>query len=525
MNSKNRRVGECMKRLNNKGFAVTTLLYGTLILIFLSVFSIMAYMSTNRSNTKKLTNNIKEELSGFGRKKANFSLLGSDDRTSDEKKEVYHSVGIPYYVPSDGYYFIQLFGAQGGSIGSNPGGRGAYTSGIIYLKVGTALYFHVGGKGEVSEEDGKLNCSTGIGGGGSFTTCNNYAAPGGGATYVSSGDTHGENSVSKDNIIMVAAGGGGATSTYPGGDGGNLKGKNGNNSLGGGQENSGDFLTGTGSDGTSGSGGSGYYGGQAGKNANDSGAGGSSYISGYAGTEGDDKNKDLYFINGAMIPGVKSNNGMATITKIDNFEPSSLTFTSITACADSDKTINSLKLTSSGKSESLTPSSTSASGNNTCNTYTKTSSNTSEIVLWYDKVPNSISLTDNANRDLSASKYNIRKDATDGIRYSLLDNMTEGNYYLISSSNKFYNKNTSNTQKFENFSIQSNHKIKITPISNYFSIADTTYKIKTTTGNSYYLEDNTGKKLDTSTGNFVTLADEEVDKDQKYQLKLVKVYG
>ena len=524
MNNKNRRVGECMRKLNNKGFAVTTLLYGTLILIFLSVFSIMAYMSANRSNTKKLTNAIKDELTGIGRKRANFSLPSTDDRTADDKKKSYHPAGIPYYVSSEGYYFIQLFGAQGGSIGGKSGGRGAYTSGIIYLEVGTTLYFHIGGKGEASE----TNCSTGIGGGGEFTTCSNSASPGGGATYVSYGS--GDN-VSKDNVIMVAAGGGGATKNYPGGAGGNLKGKNGNKSSGGEQKRSAtfdNFLTGGASDGSSGSGGSGYYGGAAGENANDSGAGGSSYISGYAGTANDNVDKSLYFINGVMIPGVKTNNGIATIAKIDNFQPvPPLTFTSITACADSDKTIKTLKLTaSSGKSASLslTPSSTSTSGNNTCNTYTKASSNTSEIVLWYDKVPNSISLTDNVNGDLSANKYNIRKDATDGIRYSLLDNMTEGNYYLISSSGRFYNKNTS-TQKFENYSAQANHKIKITPKNNYFSIADTTYKIKTTTGNSYYIEDNTGKKLDTSTGNFVTLTDEEVDKNQKYQLKLVRVYG
>ena len=532
MNDKNRRVGECMRKLNNKGFAATTLLYGTLILIFLSVFSIMAYMSANRSNTKKLTNTIKEELTGIGRKRANFRLPSTDDRTADEKKRSYHSTGIPYYVSSEGYYFIQLFGAQGGSIGTKSGGKGAYTSGIIYLKVGTTLYFHIGGKGEVSNENGVLNCSTGIGGGGEFTTCSNSASPGGGATYVSYDSTTGSDNVSKDNVIMVAAGGGGATRGYPGGDGGNLKGKNGNKSSGGEQKKSStfdNFLTGGASDGTSGSGGSGYYGGEAGSSANDSGAGGSSYISGYAGTEGDNIEKELSFINGAMIPGVKTDGGMATIAKIDNFQPTSpLTLTSITACADSDKTIKTLKLTaSSGKSESLslTPSSTSASGNNTCNTYTISSSNTSEIDLWYDKVPNSIKLTYNTNKELSANEYNIKKDETDGIRYSLLDKMIEGNYYLISSTSKFYNKNTSNTQKFENFSAQANHKIKITPKNNYFSIAGTTYKIKTTTGNSYYIEDNTGKKLDTSTGNFVTLTDEEVDKNQKYQLKLVRVYG
>ena len=56
-----------------------------------------------------------------------------------------------FTVPTDGYYNIELWGAQGGSMtdGSKTynGGAGAYTKGTIYLTKGENLYIYIGGKG------------------------------------------------------------------------------------------------------------------------------------------------------------------------------------------------------------------------------------------------------------------------------------------------------------------------------------------------------------------------------------------
>lgn len=320
-----------MKRLNNRGFAVTTLLYGILILVFLSVFSIMAYMSTNRSDTKKLIESIKDDLSGFDRKRVVFSF-DSIDTSSIGLQDVYYTGGIPYQVSEDGYYKIELCGAQGGSTSSGVGGKGACTSGLIYLEKGDELKFYLGGKpsNDVTKVNSNLYCKkAGLGGGG--YACGNsstlsYAADGsallplasgGGATYVTLGG---------GNVIMVAAGGGGAAGSMDGGAGGTLFGLSKGTTKGGGQE-SGNHLSG-GSYNDSilgGAGGSGYYGGQAGSSVSQSGAGGSSYISGYAGVISQGQSGEAltisktkkYFIKAEMTAGENEGNGTAKIEKIN----------------------------------------------------------------------------------------------------------------------------------------------------------------------------------------------------------------
>lgn len=51
-----------MKKLTNKGFAVSTVLYGIVIMVFLVVMVLIATMVTNRSNTKDLVKTTEEEL-------------------------------------------------------------------------------------------------------------------------------------------------------------------------------------------------------------------------------------------------------------------------------------------------------------------------------------------------------------------------------------------------------------------------------------------------------------------------------
>ena len=220
-------------------------------------------------------------------------------------------------VPYDGYYNVELWGAQGGSYqanyGSFHGGLGAYTSGKIYLSKGTKLYIYVGSQGD----NFKYTDNAGWNGGGSNTSNNtNQGLGGGGATDVRLNVTSSLN-LWKDfsslkSRIMVAAGGGGANRYYNssssyaydiGGAGGGLigydgtwsnrtdgswdpyRGTGGTQSLGGYRYN--DPLTSNGSFGygssssNGGAGGGGYYGGGGGAGQIGAGGGGSSYISGY----------------------------------------------------------------------------------------------------------------------------------------------------------------------------------------------------------------------------------------------------
>ena len=272
-----------MKKLNNHGFAISTLLYGLMIMSLLVILALISNLGTNRKNTTTLVDKIEDELNRLSLSDTEGEYTGGE--IDDNGRE--------YIAPSSGWYKIELFGAAGG--GSN-GGRGSYVSGIMYLELGDVLYFYVGEKGD-------RNATFNGGGAGSGS---NYA--GGGATDVRliSGTWNEEESL--ESRIMVAAGGGGGSSVE-GGRGSTLVGGYGvtaNNSdptkaTGGTQSAGGNHGTGSKASGTSGSfgiggtgganlsgGGGGYYGGGASGAANSylgSGGGGSSFIAGYAGAQ------------------------------------------------------------------------------------------------------------------------------------------------------------------------------------------------------------------------------------------------
>lgn len=315
-----------MKIKNNKGFAISTLLYGLSIMGFLIVIILMSIMSSIRVNTANFVSEVEDELNRFSLTEVNL------------KPSTSSSEGQEYFVPygQAGYYKIELWGAAGGSKGSYNGGYGAYTSGIIYLEENTHLYFFVGTKGNATAA-GKNNAGNG----------NSTTAGGGGATDVRlvNGDYTELNSLKSR--IMVAAGGGGATSSANGGNGGDLQGYKGNNTSGiAGQilNSANPFVTALGS-------GGGYQNGGASE-------GGSSYISGYAGGssyafsdstqnlnnqnvgqvsifykepvyyEGTDEtrfgditgyvapSKGYSFLNGYMISGINSGDGKASIQRV-----------------------------------------------------------------------------------------------------------------------------------------------------------------------------------------------------------------
>lgn len=272
-----------MKKMNNKGFAISTVIYGLSIMGILIITILMGTMSSTRKNTKLLSKTIEEELNNLSKTSFTFNA-----------KKKFQSYTVP--EGQSGYYKIELWGAQGG----DNGGLGSYTSGIINLKENQVLRFVIGKKGDINT--------------------------GGEATNVRSSALY-------TDIIMLAAGGGAKTDA----DGGTLYGYTSNMKSHGGKINieennnfDGDYnlipnsnLVGFSADyiksplayekttetivGKNGGGG-GY------NKSTDSSTGGTSYISGYAGQHL--HNSGLYFIDGQMIPGVNYGDGKARIEKI-----------------------------------------------------------------------------------------------------------------------------------------------------------------------------------------------------------------
>ena len=277
-----------MKKLSNKGFAISTVIYGLSIMGVLIISILMGILSTTRKNTKELANSIEEELNRFS--KTNYTFRYKNNEPAQE-----------YVVPEgqSGYYKIELFGASGG----NGGGLGAYTSGVIKLMEKEKLYFYVGKKGSSGRGGGSTDVRTEGGG---------YTMP-----------------PSYKNRIMAAAGGG----TDPSADGGTMYGYSLSMKSNGGEidaKDNGDFnlLNGNNLIGTTNSfklssvsysvngdspkghnlGGGGGY-----NQSKNSTVGGTSYISGYAGQH---VTNDKYFYDGMMYPGVNLGDGFAKIEKV-----------------------------------------------------------------------------------------------------------------------------------------------------------------------------------------------------------------
>lgn len=99
--------------MNNKGFAITTVIYGLSILGLLLIVIIMGSLSTNRANIKELSRDIDNELNFYSRSSISYSFTEPNDLQQFE---------VP--VGQTGLYRIELWGAQGN--GEN-GGKGAYT--------------------------------------------------------------------------------------------------------------------------------------------------------------------------------------------------------------------------------------------------------------------------------------------------------------------------------------------------------------------------------------------------------------
>jgi len=208
-----------------------------------------------------------------------------------------------YVVPKSGYYKLETWGASGGSYSTTyTGGKGGYSTGIVYLNEGQILYVYVGGQGTGATGITK----GGYNGGGDSSGRTNYKTySGGGATDIRLVDGAWNDSASLLSRFIVAGGGGSGAwnGTYggTGGAGGGLTGiagtstyansvigKGGTQTSGGthtvcsGNQNGSFGIGGNGStissDCMSGAGGGGWYGGASGSTSGGGAGGGSGFV-------------------------------------------------------------------------------------------------------------------------------------------------------------------------------------------------------------------------------------------------------
>ncbi|KAI9549272.1 hypothetical protein GHT06_007213 [Daphnia sinensis] len=108
------------------------------------------------------------------------------------------------------YVFIEAFGAQGGSGGTNVGGRGGKITCTLPVTPGQVLFITVGGQST------NQTALYGFGGnGGVATSYGTFARAGGGLSGVSSA-----NPITQANAFLIAGGGGGTpTSSFAGAGG------------------------------------------------------------------------------------------------------------------------------------------------------------------------------------------------------------------------------------------------------------------------------------------------------------------
>lgn len=104
---------------NNKGFAVTTMLYGLSIMGFLIVVLLMSIMSNNRSNTKEVVSNIEEELNRYSTTSTTLETNGDSFIVRPGEA---------------GIYKLELWGHN-------------YRALTIYLEENTVLKFETSGSG------------------------------------------------------------------------------------------------------------------------------------------------------------------------------------------------------------------------------------------------------------------------------------------------------------------------------------------------------------------------------------------
>lgn len=188
--------------MNNKGFAITTILYGILVLFLMLLVSMLGMLATYNDRLEMLIENNN----------------GARDIVNNVYKKVYEydfveNESYEFVVPITGTYKVEVWGAQGGIASSIKGGYGGYSGGKVELQKGEKLYIYVGGQGAAGKKvSGGYTAAGGYNGGGKGkVTSAYYVSGGGGATHIAfSSGLLSTLSGKIDNILIVAGGGGGA---------------------------------------------------------------------------------------------------------------------------------------------------------------------------------------------------------------------------------------------------------------------------------------------------------------------------
>ena len=296
-----------IKVINSYFLAITILVI--LVSVGLTSYALFSYA--------KISNNVIEGKVGKINYATNFAYTGEC---------------TTYTAKSDGYYNLEVWGAQGGNYNTTyVGGLGGYSKGIVHLTKGTTLYVCVGGQPQTVTTT-KTAVPGGFNGGGNgfnrdYSTYT-YGQAGGGATDIRIG----QNSLYAR--VIVAGGGSGSNNRISGYAGGGLSGVTGQSGYAGTQTSAGSggsFGQG-GSATTSGNnykygasgGGGGFYGGGAGTSYSDStnydkySGGGSGYVytqvtaSSYP--SGCLLNSNYYLASASTTEGTNTGHGKATIT-------------------------------------------------------------------------------------------------------------------------------------------------------------------------------------------------------------------
>ena len=115
--------------MNNKGFAISTLLYGLSILGLLLIILLMSTVTSNRINTRELVKQIEEDLDRFSATQTTFK--STDDAASAKEYIVASGRG--------GWYKIELWSAQ-----NHLSKRGDYKTMTVKIPEYVTLYVYVG---------------------------------------------------------------------------------------------------------------------------------------------------------------------------------------------------------------------------------------------------------------------------------------------------------------------------------------------------------------------------------------------
>lgn len=483
--------------MNNKGFAITTVIYGLSILGIMLIIVIMGSLSTNRSNIKSLSRDIDNELNFYSRASISYSY------TEDNELQQFE---VP--VGQSGWYRIELWGASGNG---TSGGKGAYVTGIVWLQEGQMFFIKVGGSTEgkpggstdirIIESNEKIGLASRL-----------MVAAGGGTAIHADGGT-----LCGYNTDMFSSGGAikadysldtTKTTNYFGTLYPNKAPKNTDQCLVGsknGHFKSNDFEVSKSGDG--------YYVSNA---TGAEGYGGASYISGYAGVKpitstdptvrktvisgvdyddagnqiiGEDTydGYDVNILDGLMVPGVKSGDGAAKIEKLsvdaEKYKNGSFYYNpanhrirtneifnqikQIKICSDS--TINKVELLQDGENElGYFTRTTGTDSELNCDIYSRSSANNyfDELVIWHEawkdigkELVYITYVKDGEDKTAKLDLTNRGTENLDGIRLSayqpnyytgqLLD-PEGGNYYIFSvlSENKVVSAQQSNDSDF-----------------------------------------------------------------------------